>query len=68
MTIMEQQQLKESVFNGKWVNSKLLAVLAGDVAAAGISATLISPLITAIDRSVYVYLLSNFVINITVGR
>jgi hypothetical protein len=52
MTVMEQQQLKERVFNGEWVNSKLPAVLAGDVAAAGISATLISPLITAIDRSV----------------
>jgi hypothetical protein len=52
MTVMEQEQLKESVFNGEWVNSKSPAVLAGDVAAAGISATLISPLITAIDRSV----------------
>jgi hypothetical protein len=35
-----------------WLSNKLPAVLVGDVAAAGISASLISPVITAIDRFV----------------
>jgi hypothetical protein len=35
-----------------WPSNKLPAVLVGDVAAAGISASLISPVITAIDRFV----------------
>jgi len=48
-------QLHTSQFEGHWKGSGLPAVLAGDVAAAGVSATLISPLITAIDR--YVHLL-----------
>ena len=41
-----------SQFEGHWKGIDLPTVLAGDVAAAGLSATLISPLITAIDRYV----------------
>ncbi|KAH7398742.1 hypothetical protein DE146DRAFT_718659 [Phaeosphaeria sp. MPI-PUGE-AT-0046c] len=46
------QQLPVQYVAGEWRSSRLPAVLAGDIAAAGISATFISPLITAIDRSV----------------
>jgi hypothetical protein len=48
---IEQQSHPDYVAR-EWRGSKLPAVLAGDVAAAGISATLISPIITAIDRLV----------------
>jgi hypothetical protein len=48
------QQLQPNQLSGKWTSSKLPVVLAGDVAAAGISASLISPVITAIDRFVSV--------------
>jgi hypothetical protein len=43
-------QLQANGFDGDWKGIKLPAVLVGDVAAAGIAATLISPVITAIDR------------------
>jgi hypothetical protein len=43
-------QLQANGFDGDWKGIKLPAVLAGDVAAAGVAATLISPVITAIDR------------------
>jgi hypothetical protein len=46
------QQLRDSTLDEKWRTSKLPGHLAGDIAAAGISATLVSPLITAIDRLV----------------
>lgn len=46
------QQFQSSVLNGDWSSSKLPGVLAGDIAAATISATAISPVITAIDRFV----------------
>jgi hypothetical protein len=46
------QQLQNNTFDGQWRKSKLPGLLAGDIAAAGISATLVSPLITAIDRLV----------------
>ncbi|KAH7361194.1 hypothetical protein BKA66DRAFT_444765 [Pyrenochaeta sp. MPI-SDFR-AT-0127] len=46
------QQLQSSRFDGDWTNSTLPGVLAGDVGAATISATAISPVITAIDRAV----------------
>ncbi|KAF1851669.1 uncharacterized protein K460DRAFT_391902 [Cucurbitaria berberidis CBS 394.84] len=49
---MTQQQLQSNIVNGDWRGSKLPGILAGDVAAAAISATAISPLITAIDRAV----------------
>ncbi|CAO2651313.1 Nn.00g096100.m01.CDS01 [Neocucurbitaria sp. VM-36] len=43
------QQLQSNSINGDWRSSKLPGVLAGDLAAAVISATTISPLITVID-------------------
>ncbi|KAF2830231.1 hypothetical protein CC86DRAFT_286036 [Ophiobolus disseminans] len=46
------QHLQSNRFDEAWKGSKLPATLAGDIAAAGISASLISPLITAIDRAV----------------
>lgn len=46
------QQLQRASFDGRQQDLTIPAVLAGDIAAATISATLISPLITAIDRSV----------------
>lgn len=46
------QQLQGAFFDSRQQDLTLPAVLAGDIAAATISATLISPLITAIDRSV----------------
>jgi hypothetical protein len=66
MAAMEHQRLNMKNLDRQWISSKLPAVFAGDVAAAGISATLISPLITAIDRSVRIYLCSGYVINSTV--
>jgi hypothetical protein len=56
------QQLQTTYTNGEWKSSKLPAVLAGDIAAAGISASLISPLITAIDR--YVQVVARTALNI----
>lgn len=44
------QQLQSSRLYGDWTSSKLPGVLAGDIAAATLSATAISPVITAIDR------------------
>ena len=44
------QQLQVSNFEEDWKLDHLPGVLAGDIAAATISATAISPLITAIDR------------------
>jgi hypothetical protein len=44
------QQLQFDHVDRVWKINKLPAVLAGDVVAAAISATLISPVITAIDR------------------
>jgi hypothetical protein len=46
------QQLRNNIFDEQWRTSKLPGLLTGDIAAAGISATLVSPLITAIDRLV----------------
>jgi hypothetical protein len=57
------RQLPAQHFAEEWKGSKLPAELAGDVAAAGISATLISPLITAIDRSVWLMIKSRTWVN-----
>ncbi|KAH7075946.1 hypothetical protein BKA63DRAFT_311309 [Paraphoma chrysanthemicola] len=46
------QELQEITIDQRWRSSKLPGLLAGDIAAAGISATFVSPLITAIDRAV----------------
>jgi hypothetical protein len=48
------QNLQNDQLIDHWLNNKLPAVLAGDIAAAAISASLISPAITAIDRFVHV--------------
>lgn len=46
------QQLQSFSLQDTWQGTHLATVLAGDIAAATISATVISPLITAIDRAV----------------
>jgi len=46
------QELRSNPLEGNWTLGHLPGVLVGDVAAAAISATAVSPLITAIDRYV----------------
>jgi hypothetical protein len=54
------QQLMQSEKNTWGKGQVLAAVLAGDIAAATISATAISPILTVIDRQVVIHVL-NFI-------
>jgi hypothetical protein len=50
---LENFAMTEQLASSGWKKSQLPAVLAGDIAAATISATVISPILTAIDRCGY---------------
>lgn len=52
LQIIMTQSFQQTLLEKDWRFSRLPVVLAGDITAAAISATAISPLITAIDRYV----------------